>query len=327
MRAAFSLRRVWCLAVFIAALEISIPASAQAVAVRESRLKATPSSIAFGEVQVGNNSTVYETLSNSSESSTLTISQATITGTAFSMSGLNPPIELSPGEHYTFSVTFTPSVIGSDKGRISLLSNAINPDLKIALTGSGVAAPAGQLSVAPATIAFGNVTDGSYASQPATLTAAVGNVIVTSGVINNSAFSLSGLTFPFTIAAGQNAQFTATFTPQASGAASGTLSFASNASNTPTIATLTGTGIAAVHIVNLNWSASDSQNVIGYNVYRGTNSGGPYIRINSALNASTSYTDSSVVDGQIYFYVTTAVNSSNGESAYSNQTEAVIPSN
>lgn len=327
MRVAFSLCRVCCLAVLIAALGVSIPASAQASAVRESRLQATPSSIAFGDVQVGSNATVYETLTNSGRLSTITISQATIAGTGFSMSGLNPPVELSPGEQYTFGVTFTPSVIGSDKGHIALLSNAANPDLKIALTGIGVAAPVGQLSITPATIAFGNVTEGSYASQPATLTAAVGSVTVTSGVSSNSEFSLSGLSFPLTIPAGQNAQFTATFTPQANGAASGTLSFASNASNSPTIETLTGTGMAAVHVVNLTWSASESQNVIGYNIYRGPSSGGPYTRINSALNASVNYIDSLVVDGQTYFYVTTAVNSSNGESTYSNQTEAVIPSN
>jgi fibronectin type 3 domain-containing protein len=54
-------------------------------------------------------------------------------------------------------------------------------------------------------------------------------------------------------------------------------------------------------------------------------SGGPYSRINSVLNASTLYTDSTVTDGLTYYYVTTAVDSTNVESAYSNQTTAVIP--
>jgi fibronectin type 3 domain-containing protein len=65
--------------------------------------------------------------------------------------------------------------------------------------------------------------------------------------------------------------------------------------------------------------------VIGYNVYRGTVSGGPYSQINSSLDPSTAYTDNTVQSGQTYFYVTTALDASNGESAQSNEVQAVIP--
>lgn len=78
--------------------------------------------------------------------------------------------------------------------------------------------------------------------------------------------------------------------------------------------------------VNLNWNPSSSPDITGYNVYRGTISGGPYSKINTGgLVASTTYTDSTVADNTTYYYVTTSVNSSNQESGYSNQTEAVIP--
>lgn len=311
--------------IFMAAM--ASPGAAQGRFWREARLAASPSSLNFGNVQVGNYQTVYETLSNSSGSSSVTISQANITGTGFSMAGLNPPVVISPGQQYTFSVTFTPPSAGNDRGSIVVTSNASNPKLTIPLTGTGTAAPAGQLSVAPTTISFGNVTDGSYASQPGTLSATGTNVTVTSGTVSNSAFSLSGLSFPITIPAGQNAQFTVTFTPQGSGSASGTVSFTSNASNSPTVASLTGTGIAAAYDVSLSWTASGSQNVTGYNIYRGTTSGGPYTKINSTLDPSTNYVDSAVADGQTYYYVTTAVNSGNAESAYSNQTQALIPAN
>lgn len=83
---------------------------------------------------------------------------------------------------------------------------------------------------------------------------------------------------------------------------------------------------AAAHTVQLSWDASNSQNVIGYNVFRGANPGGPYSQINSTLDPNTSYSDSTVQGGQTYYYVTTAVNSDNTQSEYSNQTEAVIPS-
>lgn len=84
--------------------------------------------------------------------------------------------------------------------------------------------------------------------------------------------------------------------------------------------------LAAAHTVQLSWEASTSQNVVGYNVFRGASLGGPYSQINSVLDPNTSYVDSSVQAGQTYYYVTTAVNSDNTQSEYSNQAEAVIPS-
>lgn len=79
------------------------------------------------------------------------------------------------------------------------------------------------------------------------------------------------------------------------------------------------------HTVALAWAGSSST-VSGYNVYRSSTSGGPYNRINSALLPGTAFTDNNVQAGQTYFYVTTAVNSSNVESGYSNQAQAVVPS-
>jgi fibronectin type 3 domain-containing protein len=76
--------------------------------------------------------------------------------------------------------------------------------------------------------------------------------------------------------------------------------------------------------VALTWSASTST-VSGYNVYRGTVSGGPYTKINPSLVTVLSYTDSTVQSGTTYYYVTTAVDSSGNESVYSNEVTAPIP--
>ena len=75
----------------------------------------------------------------------------------------------------------------------------------------------------------------------------------------------------------------------------------------------------------LSWSPSNSPGVIGYNVYRGTVSGGPYTKINSSLISSTNYNDQAVQSGQTYYYVTTAVNNQGMESGYSNQASAIAP--
>jgi fibronectin type 3 domain-containing protein len=77
--------------------------------------------------------------------------------------------------------------------------------------------------------------------------------------------------------------------------------------------------------VDLSWQASTSA-VAGYNVYRGAVSGGPYIKVNSSLISGTAYMDTTVLAGQTYYYVATAVDSNNDESAYSTPTSAVVPS-
>jgi hypothetical protein len=78
------------------------------------------------------------------------------------------------------------------------------------------------------------------------------------------------------------------------------------------------------HSVQLTWARSASTDVLGYNVYRGTQSGGPYGRLNPALLANTDYLDTTVLAGQTYYYTVTAVNAV-AESAHSAEARAVIP--
>jgi hypothetical protein len=302
---------------------LNVPLSGNGLA--PGSLAPSPSSLSFGDVQVGNNQQLSETLTNSGGVN-VNISQASIGGTGFTMSGLNPPLTLTPGQHYTFTVTFTPPSPGNESGNVSIVSNASNPNLSIPLSGTGTPVPQGTLAVTPTSMDFGNVVVGTNSQLTGTLTASGESVTVSSDIFNGSAYALSGISFPVTIPAGQHVQFTITFTPAGTGTASGSVSFASNASNSPTVETFTGVGTPPPqHSVNLSWTASTSPNISGYNIYRGTKSGGPYSKINAVLNASTVYTDTTVADGQTYYYVTTAVNSSNEESAYSNQATAVIP--
>ena len=92
-------------------------------------------------------------------------------------------------------------------------------------------------------------------------------------------------------------------------------------------AALSGTCLTGVpHSASLNWTASTSSNVTGYNVYRAIQSGGPYTKVTSSPVAGTSYTDVTVQAGQSYYYVTTAVDIGGNESVYSNEATAVVPS-
>src|SRR5580658_3561630 len=289
-------------------------------------LGAAPAAVTFGNVQVGASQTQSDTLSNTGGSNP-TITQATVTGEDFSISGLSTPLTLTPGQTASFDVIFAPQSSDSFSGSVAIISDASNPTLTISLSGSGtIQQTSGQLSVSPSTIGVGDVTVGTSGTQTATLNATGASVTVSSVSLGSSEFAVSGLAFPVTIFAGQSLDFTLTFTPQNSGAASSSVSFASNASNSPSSATATGTGTAApVHTVNLSWVASTSPDVVGYNVYRRTGTTGSYTQINTVLNTTTVYTDASVADGQTYYYETTAVNSSNEESVRSTAVEAVIP--
>ena len=84
--------------------------------------------------------------------------------------------------------------------------------------------------------------------------------------------------------------------------------------------------LVSAHAVTLNWNASISSGVIGYNVYRRIASGGPYTKVNSSVVTVTTYNDNTVQPGQTYFYVVTTINLSDDvESSYSNEVMAPIP--
>jgi hypothetical protein len=191
---------------------------------------------------------------------------------------------------------------------------------------TSVSPTSGQLSVSPSTMSFGNVSVGSSVSQTGTLSAANADVAVSSAVGNGSGYSLSGITLPLTVPSGQSVKYTVTFAPQSEGSAAGTISFVSNASDASLTQTLTGSGTqsSSSHTVALSWNASTSS-VVGYNIYRGTQSGGPYSRLNTTPMAGTAYTDDGVESGSTYYYVATSVDSDSSESTFSNQAVAQIP--
>jgi len=290
-------------------------------------LTATPASLTFSNVTVGQNQSQTETVKNTGGVSA-TISQATVAGTGFSVSGISTPLTLAPGQSASFSVTFTPPSGGNFTGSVAIASNASNPTLSVTLSGSAITQSQGTLSVSP--VSAGSVVVGTSGTQTGTLTATGASVSVTSVSLsgtNPSEFSISGLSFPVTVTTSQPVPFTVTFTPGATGTASASASFASTASNSPSAAALAGTGTAApVHTVSLSWTASTTSGVTSYNVYRAVfgTSCGSYSSVGSTPSSTTAYSDSVVADGTTYCYATTAVDPS-GESAYSNISKAVIP--
>jgi len=288
------------------------------------QISVIPASVSFGNVTVGVTNTQTLVITNPGTAN-LSVTQAPLVGTGFSFSGLTVPLSVVPGGSATFTVSFTPASASSFSGNLTLVNNTLNSPFVVPLAGTGVS-PITQLTASPSSLSFGSITAGASGTQSVTL-ANTGNSSVSVSQISISAagFSATGFALPLTLAAGQSTSFSITFAPTTSGSFSGSVTVASNATNSPLAISLSGSGAAPVnHSVTLNWTPSTSS-YGGFNVYRGSLSGGPYSKVNSALIATTSFFDTSVASGQTYYYVATEVDSTGAESVYSSEVIATIP--
>jgi|ERR1019366_2840787 hypothetical protein len=88
--------------------------------------------------------------------------------------------------------------------------------------------------------------------------------------------------------------------------------------------------VGQTRFVTLNWTASITVGVVGYNIYRADIvpplAGQTLVwnKINVTPIAAITYDDTAVVGQMIYFYKLTAVDGSGNESVFSNQAEAVM---
>jgi HYDIN/CFA65/VesB family protein len=237
------------------------------------------------------------------------------------MSGLTLPVTIPVGQSASFSVQFTPVSVSTFSGNISFSDNAPATPQTLALTGSAIAVTS-QLSANPSSLAFGNVQVGSSGSLGATFTNTGNSDVTISNVaVSGTGYTASGITSGMILSPGQSASLSVTFAPTGLGNATGNVSIASNAANSPATLSLTGES----HAVSLSWTPSTSTGLSGYNVYRGTASGAyGATPVNSSPVSGANYTDSSISASQTYFYVVKAV-ASGVESANSNEVSAAIP--
>jgi hypothetical protein len=287
-------------------------------------ISVSPGSVNFGSVVVGSNATQSVTISNGGGSS-LTVTQVSTTTSGLSITGISFPLNIGPGKQSNFSIEFSPRAGGSLSGDVSVLSNASSSPKTVSVSGTAIAATL-LLTLNASSLSFGNVSVGNEKALSVNLTNTGNSKVTISSVgVSSSSYSASGVSPGLTLTPGQVATLDLTFSPQASATLTGTVTVASDATDSPATISLSGTGVqAASHSVALQWTASTSA-VTGYNVYRSGVSGGPYSKLNSSEDSATSYTDNNVRAAQTYYYVVTSESLQNTESAYSNQVSATIP--
>jgi hypothetical protein len=302
----------------------------------QGQLTANPGTVAFGNIAVGSTGSQTINLTNGGSAS-VTISQASVSGTGFAISGLTTPLTLTAGQTTSFTATLVPSVPGALTGTLTINSNAPNPITTIPLNGTG-AQPT--IVLTPASVSFGSVTVGAPNSQTI-LVQNTGNATLTvsQATASGAGFSISGLAIPSTIAAGTSKTFNISFGPAAAGAVSGSVSLVSNAPGSPTAIPLSGTGVASTMSLNASTTGVAFGNAaVGSNSSQNvtlTNSGNSTVTITSVNVTGTGFSSSGVTAGQtigagqsatlgVIFTPTSAVTVSGTVTVTSNATNSPI---
>src|SRR6266699_1262139 len=126
-------------------------------------LSSSPTNINFGSVAVASSATQSVTFTNSGTAS-VTVSQASISGTAFTITKGTPLSSIAAGQSATLQIQFAPSSSGNLSGSLTITSDANNSPTTVALSGMGATAAA-QLTASPSSLSFGNVNVGLSSSR------------------------------------------------------------------------------------------------------------------------------------------------------------------
>ncbi len=296
----------------------------------------SPPSISFGSRPTGTTSAVKDiTVSNIGPGMLLIGNLAIIGADASDFAQTNNCGKwVGPRRSCTIGVTFTPIASGSRAAVVTLRDNASGGTQTVSLLGiatgppSGSGNPSAGPSLSSTSLSFGNQPIAvSSTAQTITLTNNTGAALsiagLTIGGANPGDFAEIANSCGTSAAAGGTCTIEVSFTPSDTGQRTATLSITDNASNSPQTVSLTGTGCPDVI---LSWAASETPGVIGYDVYRGTASGGESgTPINSAPVNTTTYVDANVKAGTTYYYVLRAIAANGVQSPASNETNANVP--
>lgn len=103
-------------------------------------LTVSPTSLAFGSVNVGKSSTQNIRLTNTGNAE-VTISAVSMKGPGFSGGGVNSGLMLKPNQTADLSVSFGPTAGGAASGSVTIVSNAVHSPQSVSLLGTGTASP------------------------------------------------------------------------------------------------------------------------------------------------------------------------------------------
>jgi len=217
----------------------------------QNEVQITPALLTFPNVSVGQLATQVATLTNTGSKS-VSITQLSVSSNEFTATGIATPLTLGPGQSTQFKVSFKSSTAGTISGTLSAMTSRGGGSTKVKLNGNA-GKTASQLSLSTTSLKYGNVLVHGSSTQAVTLkNSGSSDVNISQLNVSGSGFSVSGVAVPFTLPAGQSAALQATFAPAAAGAATGSVTIASDAQTTSSSVALSGTGVNATYTMVLN---------------------------------------------------------------------------
>jgi hypothetical protein len=123
----------------------------------------SPSSLSFGNITIGNTSSPQTVTLTNNQSNSLKITGITSSGDYTAMpSGIIPCTgTIAANGTCTFSVTFTPTIIGSIAGAVTVSTDASPGTQPVGLSGTGTGSVSSQVAISPTTLDFGNQEAGT----------------------------------------------------------------------------------------------------------------------------------------------------------------------
>jgi len=212
----------------------------------------SPTSLTFASTTVGVTTAAQVVTVKNTGTAALTLTSETITGTnatSFLKSATTCSTSLAAGASCTVSVEFKPAAAGALTAALSIADNASGSPQSVKLSGTGVAAGAPAVTLTPTSLTFASTTVGvTTAAQVVTVkntgTAALTLTSETITGTNATSFLKSATTCTTSLAAGASCTVSVEFKPAAAGALAASLSIADNATGSPQLVALKGTGVA-----------------------------------------------------------------------------------
>jgi len=200
--------------------------------------KLSSTSLSFGN-QALNETSLAKTLTlKNIGTASLTLNGITIDGN-FAISANTCGSALPAGQACDVGVTFTPTVLGEQSGRLRFTDTSVGSPQMVTLLGVG-AEPA---TLSPASHNYGKQAVGTTGAAKTFTMSNKQNVTLTSIAIStNGDFAITATTCATSLGAGETCTISVTFTPTQTGIRTGQLTVSDRASNSPQVSTLTGTG-------------------------------------------------------------------------------------
>ncbi len=197
----------------------------------EPQIEFSPTSLDFGDVEIGQSADLQITVSNSGLAD-LTVSEIAIEEGVFSLNSSNIPAVIPPAGSIDVTISFAPDVEGEHATVLIIVSD--DPDegsISYPVDGAGVAPPPQEpdITLSPLSVDFGNVAPGGSYSQTVTISNdGIVDLNVSSFSVTNPLFAISSATTPIVIAPGGISNVTITFSPTEDGAQTDTLTIVSD---------------------------------------------------------------------------------------------------